>query len=154
VFGAHGDLNVLKYFSGRFSLDYSIYASNKDKILQAVAAPGVQATITGLNVNVFSISLNGLGKIPTGSMVTPYGLLGFGIHILSISDGKAEYQGQTFNLTTGLGSQTKFGLNFGAGSEFAVGALKLFFEFKYVLVFTEGSSTGLIPLVVGVTVGG
>lgn len=153
LFGAHGDLTIMKYVGARLNLDYSVYASNKDKIIQALA-PGTQATLSGLNANAFSITMNGLGKIPTGSALTPYGLFGFGIHILSISDGKAEVQGQTYEIKTGLDSQTKFGLNFGAGTEFALSAVKLFFEFKYVLIFTEGSSTGLIPLVFGVTFGG
>jgi hypothetical protein len=44
-------------------------------------------------------------------------------------------------------------MNFGAGAEFKLAVVRLFFEFKYVLVFTDGSSTGLIPLVVGASFG-
>lgn len=158
LFGAHGDLGIMKYIGLRLNLDYSIYGSNKDKLVQAIVAanPNAQgATVSGLNASAFSITVNGLGKIPTGSSVTPYGILGLGIHILSISDGKIEVGGQSFDLKTGLGSQTKFGINFGAGAEYAMSsAVKLYFDFKYVLIFTEGSSTGLIPLTVGVTFGG
>lgn len=160
LFGAHGDVDIMKYVGMRLNVDYSIYASNKDKLKQGFSVtdpngnPITDYTISGLNVNAFSITANGLGKIPTGSVVTPYGLFGLGIHILSISDGKLEVQGQSLDIKTGLGSQTKFGLNFGAGAEFALHPVKLFFDFKYVLILTEGSSTGLIPLTVGVSFGG
>jgi len=151
AFGVHGDLNIIKYVSVRLSFDYGTYSSDKEKIKQFFNAP--QGTeISGLNAGVFGITVGGLGKVPTGSLVTPYGLLGLGIHILSIGDGKATVPGfPAQDIKVGLDSQTKFGIHFGAGTEFALNKLVLFFEFKYVLVFTEGSSSGLIPIMVGAT---
>lgn len=157
-FGGHGDLSVGKYFTGRLSLDYGIFSSDKDKIkgllAQANGVPAANLELSGLNISDFAIMLNGMGKLPTGSIVTPYALVGLGIHIMNISDGKVTYQGQEYPVQTGLASQTKFALNFGAGSEFSLGMAKLFFDVKYVIVMTEGKSTGIIPLTVGVTFGG
>jgi hypothetical protein len=157
-FGGHGDLNFGKYFTGRLNVDYSMFSSDKDKLKSQLAqANNVQASaldLSGLNISDFGIMLNGLGKLPTGTMVTPYAIVGVGIHIMNISDGKVTYQGQEFPVQTGLGSQTKFGLNFGAGSEFSLGMAKLYFDVKYVIIFTEGNSSGIIPLTFGVTFGG
>jgi opacity protein-like surface antigen len=140
-------------------LDYNVFSSNKSKLKDLIAQqnPQVQASsidISGLNISIFGITLNGIGKLPTGSAFTPYGILGFGIHILGISDGTASANGQSTPISTGVANQTKFGLNFGAGSEFALGITKLFFEVKYVLIFTEGNSTGHVPILVGVSFGG
>ena len=93
---------------------------------------------------------------PESTVILPEanGLLGFGMHIASVSDLKVSYQGQpvTVTGTSGLGSDTNFGMNFGAGSEFGLGNVKLYFEVEYVLIFSSGSSTGHIPITVGVTI--
>jgi hypothetical protein len=48
-------------------------------------------------------------------------------------------------------SETKFGLNFGAGAEFAVSAVVLYLELKYAMVFTSPENSSHIPIVVGAT---
>ncbi len=158
-FGAQGDMNIIKYIAIRLNFDYHSFASDKEKIKQLLAAQnGVNAgdlDVSGLNASIVGITVNGLGKIPTGSMVTPYGVIGFGIHIASASDFKVKYQGQDQNVgLTGLGSDTNFGINFGAGAEFKLAAIKLYADFKYVLVFSKGESTGHLPFTVGVSLGG
>ena len=161
LFGGHGDLNIIKYVSVRLNFDYVSFPSNKDKIKDALAAQyGVLASdivFDGLNTSDFSIFVNGLGKIPIqGAPVTPYGLFGFGLNFLSASDGNVTYQGVAQPQASIKGdSSTKFGLNFGAGSDFALSKyLKLFLEFKYVLIFTENENTSYFPIVVGATFGG
>jgi opacity protein-like surface antigen len=162
-FGAHGDLNIGKYVTTRLNFDYSIFPSNKDK-LKGLIPDGTtdqngnpinkaDITFSGLNASVFGISVSGIGKLPTGSAFTPYALFGFGIYILSLSDGSITYKGQDAGqVKTGLDSQTKFGLQFGAGSEFKLSKLvSLYVEFKYVIVFTKDSSNGYIPIAFGVT---
>jgi opacity protein-like surface antigen len=158
LFGGHGELNIIKYVTVRLNLDYVSFTSDKTKIAQALATKyNVQASdivFSGLNTSDFSIFVNGLGKIPIqGSPVTPYGLLGFGLNFLSGSDGTFTYQGTPQTALTLKGeSSTKFGLNFGGGSEYAIAkAMKLILEFKYVIVFTEGSSTSYFPIVLGAT---
>jgi len=157
-FGAHGDVNIIKFLTLRLNFDYHIFPSKKDKIRDDLAAANAvnasDITVEGLNANIVGITVNGIAKLPTGSSVTPYGLLGFGMHIASVSDLKVTYQGQpvTVTGTSGLGSDTNFGMNFGAGSEFGLGNVKLYFEVEYVLIFSSGSSTGHIPITVGVTI--
>lgn len=51
-------------------------------------------------------------------------------------------------------SQTKFGLNAGAGFDFKAGAAGLFLEGRFHNIFTEGDNTQFIPLTVGVRFGG
>jgi hypothetical protein len=52
------------------------------------------------------------------------------------------------------GSQTKFGLNAGAGFDIKAGGAGLFLEGRFHNVFTEGSNTQFIPINVGVRFGG
>ena len=158
--GVHGDLNVVKNFSARFSLDYLTFPSDKKKIAELVANQnGVSAsdiTFEGLNLSAISISLNALGKIPiTKSSVTPYGVFNFGINFLSGSDGKVTYQGVAQpQADIKTESKTKFGLGFGAGTEFAVSpTIRLFLEFKYAMIFTDDENTNHLPLMVGATFG-
>ena len=160
VVGGHGDLNIIKYVTVRLNLDYASFASNKTKIAEILANQNNVAAsdidFSGLNTSDFSIFVNGLGKIPIqGSPLTPYGLFGFGLNFLSASDGTVSYRGTPQPQATIKGdSSTKFGLDFGAGTDFALNrSVKLFFEFKYVLIFTENESTSYVPLVVGVTLG-
>jgi opacity protein-like surface antigen len=151
----------------RFNGDYTMFSSDKDKIKNVLAQQftvGGEAanpsliTYEGLNASIVSLTINGIGKIPTGSNVTPYGILGAGVHILNLSNHKVEYQGLgdiTQDLiNVGVISQptgeTKFGMNFGAGIEFKLGNLKVFVEGKYVMIFTKDEKTGIIPVTVGV----
>jgi len=163
-FGAHGDLNIGKYVTVRLNFDYNIFPSNKDKLKDLIPANTVDAqtgqpinkadiTISGLNTSVFAISIDGMGKLPTGSPFTPYAIFGFGINILSLSDGSIAYKGQDAGqIKPGVESQTKFGLRFGAGSEFGLSKLlKLYTDFKYVIIFTKDSSNGYIPITFGIT---
>ena len=51
-------------------------------------------------------------------------------------------------------SETDFGINAGAGFDFAAGAVALFVEGRFHNVFTEGESTNFIPISVGIRLGG
>jgi opacity protein-like surface antigen len=165
TFGGHGDMNINKYVSVRLNFDYNIFPSNKDKFIDMVAANAVDEfgnpvalnksdiSISGLNVSVFAIAIDGIGKLPTKSAFTPYAIIGFGLHILSLSDGKVTYKGQeAAQIKPGVESQTKFGLRVGAGTEFQLSKLaEIYFDVKYVIVFTKESSNGFLPLTFGVT---
>jgi len=58
------------------------------------------------------------------------------------------------DVPTGVGSETKFGINAGAGFDFKAGAAGLFIEGRFHNIFTEGSNTRFIPINVGVRFGG
>jgi opacity protein-like surface antigen len=157
TFGGHGDLIVMKYFTGRFSLDYTMFSSDKKAIenLLAQANPNAVASaiaVDGLNVSDFSIGLTGLGTLPTKSAFTPYALFGFGIHFVSISDPKVTYQGvDQGQVIPKVDSETDFGLQFGAGTEYRLKGVTLFLEVKYQLIFTKDKSTGIFPITIGAT---
>jgi hypothetical protein len=51
-------------------------------------------------------------------------------------------------------SQTKFGINAGAGFDFKAGSAGLFVEGRFHDVFTTGSDTQFIPITIGVRFGG
>ncbi len=152
--GANADLDIIKYLTVRLNLDYHAFPSNKDKLKNqfTVTDPNgnpVDFSVKGANLSIIGITLNAVGKIPTGTVVTPYGLLGLGMHFGSGSDFTITSGGQTL-LTQPVESKTDFGLNFGAGSEFRVGSSRLFVEAKYVLIFSEGGNVGHIPVSFGV----
>jgi opacity protein-like surface antigen len=157
--GVHGDLKVLDFLTTRLSFDYFSFASDKDKVIAAYVAdnPGTQASdfsFEGANVGIFSIYADALGKIPTGSTVTPYGLVGLGLNFVSTSEGKVTYQNTPQpQANVKSSSETDFGMNFGAGVEFALSSVTLFFEGRYVLIFSENESSSHIPLMVGVNFG-
>ena len=47
-------------------------------------------------------------------------------------------------------SQTKFGLNGGAGFGFAVGRTSLFIESRYFTAYTDNTNSEWIPVILGV----
>jgi len=47
-------------------------------------------------------------------------------------------------------SQTKFGLNGGAGLAFAIGRSALFLESRYFTAYTDNANSDWIPIIVGV----
>jgi opacity protein-like surface antigen len=158
-FGGHADANLLKFLTVRLNLDYYTFGFDNKKLTDALAqqngVPAADLTMEGLRLSNFAITINGLGKIPLRGIVTPYGILGFGLNMMTASDPKVSLRGQDVTAQAGLGkseSQTKFGLNFGAGSEFQLGKIKLFFEIKYAIIFTEGKNTSHLPITFGVSI--
>ena len=155
-FGAQGEVSLMKFLSVRGSFDYNTFPLDKNKLVDQIARDNGVAPSTlqmeGLTANILCINVSGLGKIPTAGPVTPYGVVGFGLNFLTQTDPKLTYNGtdvtsQVFGKSE---SKTKFGLHFGAGSEFNLGGIALFIEAKYVIVFTENESNGFIPITVGV----
>ena len=157
--GGHLDANIVKFFTTRLNIEYYTFAADQDKLREAVApAFGLRASdiasSSGGAVNVFIVTMNAIGKIPTGSAVTPYALFGFGIHSISLSDiSGSTTSGDSGTITAddvGFKEGTKFGLDFGFGFEFATSkTVDLSLEFKYVLVFTENNSNGAMPISLG-----
>lgn len=153
--GAHGDLRIIDELTVRINVDYNAFPSDKDKVhdLFVVTDPfgrPVPFEVSGGNRTIVTIELNGIGKIPTHSAVTPYGILGFGLNIGSVSDIKVAARGETISTVPTPSADTRFGLNFGAGSEFNVSRWsRLFFDVKYVLIFTGDGTVAYVPFTVG-----
>ena len=159
TFGGHFDVNIVPAFGLRLGVDYYSFGADTDKLKPFVAAEaGVPVSsiesLSGGAINIFAVTVNGLGKIPTKSSVVPYGLFGVGIHNISLSDISGSAGGQSGSLSAddiGFKEGTKFGLNFGVGTEFHLKKIVLFIQAGYTLVFTEDESNGGIPIVVGVS---
>jgi len=157
--GAHFDADIARFFSARLDIEYYTFASDKTKLKPVVAAffglqPTSIASLSGGNIGAFIIALEGIGKIPTQSPVTPYALFGVGIHSLSLSDlSGSDTQGRTASATSDdvkFDGGTKLGLDFGIGMEYKVNrAVSLALEFRYVLVFTANNTNAAMPVTVG-----
>jgi opacity protein-like surface antigen len=150
-FGAQGEMEFSKNIGLRLGLDYGLFSSDKSKFPYTDGG-GKQipsSDISGLNIGMFSMMVSGVGKLPLKGGFTPYGLLGFGLHMSSISDQVVKANGQDYTTIKG-DSNTKFGLNFGVGGDYHVAKnISVFGEFKFVLILTEGSSTSVLPLTFG-----
>ena len=185
LFGGHGEVSINKYISVRLSFDYATFGSDKDKLKGFVQDEAVRtiekliggpltpqdvATVRGTissadggRVSPPSVFVAGLGRVPTGTMFTPYGLLGMGITFLSFADLSFQSSGVIVNgnqaipagtNSSKIDSETKFGIQFGGGSEFKLSKLvKLMFEAKYAMIFTSDGSSSYFPIVIGATFG-
>jgi opacity protein-like surface antigen len=99
--------------------------------------------------------ISGIGNIVlaarTAHRLRPYLIGGLGIYRLSSEVGHTTPEGTPLdNSFTPSRSETKFGLNGGAGVDLAVGALHTFVEARYHGVFTEGDRAGFIPITLGI----
>jgi opacity protein-like surface antigen len=147
-FGAQGEMELMKNVGIRLGLDYGLFSSDKSKFTDAGGQAIPSSDISGGNVGMFGITASGLGKLPLQGGVTPYGILGFGLYISGTSDLVAKVGGQTY--TSKFESTTKFGMHFGAGTEYKINKhIGIFGEFKFIIIFTEGSSTSVFPLMFG-----
>jgi hypothetical protein len=157
--GAHVDADIARFFSARLNIEYYTFASDKDK-LKAVVAPQFNlqasdiASLSGGNISAFIVAMEVLGKIPTRSILTPYALVGLGIHSISLSDlSGSDKTGRSATATAddvNFDGGTKFGLDFGIGFECRLNhSVDLTMEFKYVLVFTQNNSNAAMPITVG-----
>jgi hypothetical protein len=77
----------------------------------------------------------------------PYLIGGGGVYNIDV-------KGSDTDLVGSPDSQTKFGINAGAGFDFKAGNAGLFIEGRFHDVFTEGSNVQFIPITLGVRFGG
>jgi len=94
--------------------------------------------------NFSMLNLVGNAVMPFGdkaASVRPYAITGLGIYRVKAS---AEYQGVTASQ-----SDTKLGLNAGAGLSFHLSGFETFVETRFNSVFTDGSNMNFMPLTFG-----
>lgn len=88
-----------------------------------------------------------VGNFSKEASIMPYGLVGMGLYINSVSDLK--YNGLTY--ATGS-SETNFGMKFGGGASFKINPrLSLFGETSFNMIFGNGTANYL-PIKVGATI--
>jgi opacity protein-like surface antigen len=133
-------------FSGNAYLSYNTFGLNDDEFLETLNAPS-GVTLSGGSVSIIVVTANIKALlIANPNQVTPYLLAGVGLFSLSTSDVTVSYQGsqQTGNTSN---SESALGLVFGGGVDIPVSpTLKIFLEIGYAMGFTEGESTGYLPI--------
>jgi opacity protein-like surface antigen len=107
-----------------------------------------QSTLTGSGLNDANISIiagtvDGVWMFPTesGAPMSPYLIGGPGFYHISASC--SDCQGIT-------ATANKFGLNGGAGLSFPLSGFSAFVEARYHHIFTDGGSSSMIPISVGI----
>ena len=102
------------------------------------------AGLDGMDGNFSMLNLVGNAVLPFGDKaanIRPYAITGLGIYRVKAS---AEYQG-----VTASSSDTKLGLNAGAGLTFHLSGFETFVETRFNSVFTDGSNMNFMPLTFG-----
>lgn len=107
----------------------------------------------GANVSAYSRMLFGTANVilpfaPPASPVRPYLIGGVGVYNVRVT-GTVSLPGQG-SVTANSPSQSKFGLNGGAGVEIPLSGISVFGEVRYTSVFTQNGNTNFLPIKVGV----
>jgi len=109
-------------------------------------------SVEGANVSIVGAMVDLLGRIPTGSSVRPYGLVGAGLQFLGMTDERVVFNGETLAIQPGPDGSTNFGLSVGAGTELALGQRAgLFVQARYTFIFASGGTSSYVPLTLGVS---
>ena len=156
--GAHVDMNVAPFLTFQLSGDYYTFPADKAKlkglypVTDQFGNPTDNFSVSGGTFSIVGVMFNAVGKILTGSAVTPYGLIGAGVQIGSQTDVTVSSGGQTIFVDKAGSSDTRGGLDFGAGSMFSLGrAVTLSVDVRYVIVLLPGSNMVHIPVSLGLT---
>jgi opacity protein-like surface antigen len=102
----------------------------------------------GIHTNIISGTANAvIGRPAAAGSISPYLIGGVGIYNVKVTASQAPNNS----------SDTKFGLNIGAGIDLPLSGIAVFFEarYHYILLnsgnsFGGGSNLGVVPIVVGV----
>jgi opacity protein-like surface antigen len=136
-------------FSTTIYFDYGNFGFDGDKFAHDMGLSGV-ISVDGLNASIITITANFKAAVPTGT-VRPYFSSGGGFFLLSRGDGSVSGGGLVVPVEGD--SEDAFGINVGAGIEYAVArTVNIFLDGRYVLGFTEGESTRVLPIKLGMKV--
>ncbi|MGD9379556.1 MAG: outer membrane beta-barrel protein [candidate division WOR-3 bacterium] len=129
--------------------DYGNFGFDGEKFAHDLGVGGM-ISVDGGNASVMTVTANIKAAVPTG-VLRPYFCGGGGLYMLSIDD--ATVSGGGMVIPAEGDSENALGINFGAGFEFAVAkTVSIFLDGRYVLGFTEGESTGTLPIRLGAKV--
>ena len=95
-------------------------------------------------------TLNGVWNFPVGGEIQPYLIAGFGIYRFSDNSTCSSTTAGACNDLAGSGSNTRMGINGGVGVNFHLSRFSTFVEARVHQVFTEGESSQMIPISVGI----
>lgn len=129
--------------------DYGNFGFDGEKFAHDLGVGGM-ISVDGGNASVMTVTANIKAAVPSGT-VRPYFWGGGGLYMLSIDD--ATVSGGGMVIPAEGSSENALGINFGAGVEFTVvKTTSVFVDGRYILGFTEGESTGTLPIRLGVKV--
>ena len=140
----------------RAELGYHWFPLQRDAMESACSGFGGQCTISG-NVGILSGALNGVYAFPVTTRARPYVVGGVGVYNQRLStDISVESGGTSRPVEEDFDdSQTRAGLNIGAGFRYDVRRWNVFAEARFVNVFTKdtgatGSASRFVPVTIGV----
>ena len=96
--------------------------------------------------SILSGTLNAILAVPTQSGIRPYVIGGVGMYNVKASFSASE-DGESFDFSD---SETKVGLNGGAGLRFGLGGLSTFLEARYHTVFMDDERVSFVPVSFGI----
>jgi opacity protein-like surface antigen len=137
-FNFHGNAGYIfhPYIGARVDLQYNTFPYKGD--LGGYSGYSLKSTSIMGDIMV--------GKFDRSAVVKPYGLVGMGLYINSVSD--LTYNGQTYYRGS---SETNFGMKFGGGVAFKVTPrVSIFGESSFNIIFGDGTANYL-PIKVGAT---
>jgi hypothetical protein len=141
--------SIIPAISTNVYFDWCNFGFDGEKFAHDIGLGG-EISIMGLDASVMTITGNMKVTIPSGT-VRPYFWGGLGLFILSIDDGSVSGGGLVVPVPGD--SENALGLAFGAGIDFAAAkTLDIFVDGRIVLGFTEGESTMILPLRLGLKV--
>lgn len=101
------------------------------------------------NASILDATANVVLAMPGANRVRPYLIGGAGVYQLSSDVGYRDMAGRALVNSAPSESETKFGLNGGAGLDVAIGSLRTFVEARAHRVFTRGERANFVPITVG-----
>jgi opacity protein-like surface antigen len=147
-------IQVLPIVTVQANFNYSRVGLDEDGIKQQLLAFGfsqsdlANLSLDGGAINIMYVSGGAKVFLMEQGPARPYVVGGMGYYRLSESDLDVSDGSQTTTLT--FDSENAFGVNGGAGVDFAIGSkVDVFAEGQYVVGFTSGQSTGHVPVRVG-----
>jgi opacity protein-like surface antigen len=145
-------INVLSSFAVEGEADYYNFAMDSDKMLKAYGANVSGVSLSGGNFTVITVMGNlKYFLIPKISPITLYIFGGGGLASMKIDDVKISYMG--ISQTTSGTTETKPGVQAGAGIQAGVGSVSVFVEAKYVAVFTKDNTSAFAAVKAGLAFG-
>ena len=141
----------------RAELTYDWFPIQRDAMQRTCSVFGFQCTISG-NVGILSGALNGVYAFPVTTRARPYVVGGVGVYHQRFNADISSENGGTggpAQLDEVDDSQTRAGLNVGAGFRYDIRRWNVFSEARFVNVFTKdtggtGGASRFIPVMVGV----
>jgi hypothetical protein len=156
-FGANGYLNITKWLSTRVGFEYMSFSASTSKLVDDMSNAFREAGVTvqpselgatGGSLSVIDLRLVAIGKLPTGTLFTPYA--SFGPVIAHASSIDFNLKLAQYNESFTIDGQWSPGITYGIGTEISLGRVSLFVEVNDIIAWSGGNSWGPSQFLLGV----